>query len=118
MTHSYQLLYEIETTLRKVISNRMKIAYGATWEYSINEKHPFSSCYFHELIPYFAKYKPLHKIYTIEERNQLYQLTSIRNKICHMKMLDQQEYTHLKKCHLLVVRIFEIKIYRKEKVKT
>jgi hypothetical protein len=96
----------------------MKDAYGATWEYFINEKHPFSSCYFYELIPYFAKYKPLHKIYTIKDRNQLYQLTPIRNKICHMKMLDQQEYTDLKKCHLLVVRSFEIKTYRKKIVRT
>jgi hypothetical protein len=109
MTQAYQLLYDIETTLRQIISHHMNISYGRAWEHRVYEKHPFTSCYFHELIPYFVKYPPLQEIFTTDERRQLYQLTPIRNKICHMKLLDQQEYALLERCHLLIKRIVKEK---------
>ncbi len=82
----------------------MQAEYGIAWEHLVKEKHRFATCYYHELIPYFAKYSPLQKIFTEKERKQLYQLTPIRNKICHMKKLNPNDYNFLKECHLLVKR--------------
>ncbi|WP_091587705.1 hypothetical protein [Alteribacillus bidgolensis] len=102
MTQSYQYLYAIETSLRKTIAAELLAAYGTAWEHRTQEKHAFATCYYHELIPYFAKYPPLQKFFTEMERKQLYQLTPIRNKICHMKNLKEKEFKQLKNCYQLV----------------
>lgn len=104
MTQSYQYLYAIEMSLRETITRELLSAYGTAWEQQTGEKHTFSTCYYHELIPYFAKHSPLQKFFTATERKQLYQLTPIRNKICHMRTLEEKEFKQLESCYQLVKR--------------
>lgn len=102
MTQSYQYLYVIESSLRETISSELLASYGTNWENRVREKYALTTCYYHELVPYFAKYPTLQKLFNEAERKQLYQLTPIRNKICHMKILETKEFEHLENCYRLV----------------
>lgn len=103
MASAYKLIYEIEIGLKGQIRQSMFKAYGKHWKHKINTTERFSSALFHEIIPYFAKYKPLQNIYSEKERKELYALIPIRNKICHMKLLNIEEFNLLTKTHDLVV---------------
>lgn len=105
MTAAYSMLYEIETTLAKIIESNMKIHYGLGWQQRLRLRRNFNTLYFHELIAFFGKYPSTLPHFTEHQRNQLYDIVPIRNKVCHMKNLNIKEYKALKDVHRLIRRI-------------
>lgn len=103
MQESYRLMYQIEISLKSQIRDSMKSHYGKHWKYKLNSTDNFPNVLFHQLIPYFAKYKPLNHLYTDNERKELYNLILIRNKICHMELINQEQFDLLSQAHSLVL---------------
>lgn len=99
MTQAYRMLYEIETTLREIVDRKMTAYYGYLWRRKLNEE---GRDYYHDTVSYFGKYNPLLSIFTQEERQLLYSLYPVRNKICHMHLFTLSEYDLLIQCHELV----------------
>ena len=97
MAHSYRLLYQIENDLKEIIftiflkNNRM-----------LQENRSLDSMYLHEIIACFGKYNILKHLFTSEERQHLYDLVEIRNKICHMKLISYHEKNRLQDCFTFV----------------
>ncbi|SDW05884.1 hypothetical protein SAMN05421781_0297 [Marinococcus luteus] len=83
MADNYQKLYIIEKYMKESLVN--------------NELE--SNLYFHEYIPllnenYFDK----------SVKMDLYKLIKVRNKICHMEVLDIEEESLLKKCYRDIIK--------------
>ncbi|UCZ53740.1 hypothetical protein LGQ02_02835 [Bacillus shivajii] len=102
MTSAYELLYEIETSLKDHVSQTLSKTYGNHWPIVLKDKKRFEKVYFHDLIVYYGKYPPLDKFFSLSQRKKLYRLTNVRNKIAHMHHLSSSDYELLTECHQLV----------------
>lgn len=107
MLDAYKLLFVIETTLKEYIDVTLSKNYGQNWKIRLKEKRNIQNLYYHEVISFYGKYPPLNQTFTPIEKELLYSLTPIRNKIAHMKLINNDEYTNLEKCHTLLKRKFE-----------
>ncbi|MCG3417558.1 Swt1 family HEPN domain-containing protein [Oceanobacillus jordanicus] len=111
MVTAYKQLYEIETTLRNIIKNRLTSDYGENWFCIAPMKHmkrfikPIDSTNLHELLNFFNIYPSLKNIFTTKEKAYLSHLPSIRNKIAHCHKLDLQEATILSNLHRLIISV-------------
>jgi len=92
---AYGWIYEVERSLKSLIEYHLRHEYGLGWKSKIYEKRKLEVAYFHETISYFGKYPPLLNIFTSHELHELYKTTTIRNRICHMKFLLEDEFEHL-----------------------
>ncbi|PED65885.1 hypothetical protein [Priestia megaterium] len=95
MKSAYGWVYEIERSLKSLIEYNLRHEYGLGWKSKIYEKRELEATYFQEVISYFGKYSPLIDIFTSRELHELYEITAIRNKICHMQLLLNKEFEHL-----------------------
>lgn len=101
MTNSYRMLYEIETTLRDIVDNKMRQRYGPIWRRRFGEEGRY---YLHDTIALFGKYSELFNIFNPTEKRRFHSLVPIRNKICHMNLITPYAYDLLKQCHELVMK--------------
>ncbi len=56
----------------------------------------------YDVIRLCGKYEELKDFYSISDRAALYKLIPIRNKICHMQLLTEDEFYFLASCWGLV----------------
>ncbi|MDZ5781881.1 hypothetical protein [Marinococcus luteus] len=84
MAMNYEKLYFIEIFIKNEI---------------VENTEGLKSLYFHELIPLLDR-----EIYEEEFRKKLYKLIKVRNKICHMKDLGQEDELVLNDCYKEMIK--------------
>lgn len=99
MTKAYQMLYEIEVSLKSNAERRMSIKHGPLWRRKYGEEGKKN---LYNVIGLYGKYEELKGFFSTSDRAKLYRLIPIRNKICHMQLLMENEYDLLDVCHQLV----------------
>ncbi len=102
MQNAYKLLYEIETSLKNNVESTLSNIHGIHWEYILKERKDFENTLYHDIVSYYGKYVPLTQTFTDTERKFLYSISNIRNKVAHMKVITNNEYTDLKQAHEIV----------------
>ncbi|MFT4413208.1 hypothetical protein ACLM5H_05030 [Fredinandcohnia humi] len=104
MCYSYRLLYEIETRMRSFIDENMRKEHGYLW---YRKRHfltfDFHSARYYQLVQIIRKFPQLKSKFSNDEINKITSLTDIRNKICHMRELDYEEFELLTSCHAIIV---------------
>lgn len=100
MKDAYGMLYEIETKLRRIVIANLVKRYGHSWLVQRYE----NKMYLHDLISYFGKYPQELPHFEQHQRRLLCKLPSIRNKVAHANLIDDNEFKHLTKCYRLVKR--------------
>ncbi|MFD1734992.1 Swt1 family HEPN domain-containing protein [Bacillus salitolerans] len=94
MMFSYKKLYVKETSLRRIIKEKMHEEYGPNWQHIAPMKHhrrfikPIDVINLHELLNYFNVFPPLFKVFNKRQKILLSQLPAIRNKIAHCHFLN------------------------------
>ncbi|MFV8830521.1 hypothetical protein [Alkalihalobacterium sp. APHAB7] len=91
MTKAYRQLYEIETTLRYLIDRTLTETIGSHWRDCVYEKRDFDKLYYHELIPYFAKYPQLQPFYVVTDIPSLDIAKDFSINFRIQKLVDQIE---------------------------
>ncbi|MCK6255464.1 hypothetical protein LCY76_02340 [Fictibacillus sp. KIGAM418] len=112
MKNAYAQLYEIENTLRLIITSTMETKYGANWYNIISIKllkrrphKEFINLNFHELITLFRISPELIKIFPINIIKSFPSIYPIRNKIAHCKYLNDDELLKLNNFHLRFINV-------------
>lgn len=111
MTCAYRKIYEIETTLRKIIRENLYKEYGPTWQYIAPQKYlkrfvkPIESTPLHTLINYFNIYPPLKGIFSQREKISFIHLPNIRNKVAHSNNLNNDELNYLNRVYIIVISL-------------
>lgn len=108
---AYSLLYDIELTLKSTISEYMCMHYGQFWRTKLRESINLQKCYFYELVTIIFRYPKVFLQFQ-SNRDKFHLLINIRNKICHMQALADDEFLVLTECHkaILPVNISSISI--------
>ncbi|WP_336883816.1 hypothetical protein [Priestia koreensis] len=86
---AYGALYEIETSLKDIIEDKMSTEHGPLWRRKLREE---GKKHFHDVVSFYHKYQCLNDLFTSEELHQMHQLIAIRNKVCHMRDLSNDEF--------------------------
>lgn len=102
LCEAYSLLFDIDTTLKSTIAESMSKHYGLYWRTALHESIDLNNCYLHELTTILFRYPQAFSHFQ-PYKEQFNSLILIRNKICHMQSLNDDELSQLKFVHDLIL---------------
>lgn len=100
---AFSLIYDIETTLRKIVNKSMTEWYGYHWRTRLRETTDLKKYYFHDLIALLFRY-PLAFQQFQNRKVSINRLIHIRNLTCHMRALSDDDFRLLKECHEFICK--------------
>ncbi|WP_332698675.1 hypothetical protein [Halalkalibacter lacteus] len=89
LLEAYSLLYDIETSLKNLLLKKLN-----------RQQHLYVNDTYANILTHVETYQLLP--ITLNDYKLLRQTITIRNKVCHMKPLQQSEITLLEKAHRLI----------------
>ncbi|MBP1932941.1 hypothetical protein J2Z37_002952 [Ammoniphilus resinae] len=105
MCQAYRLLYTIETMLREYIDETFTKQHGLYWYHRPSIlKINLPNCRYIELIHIIRKFSSLNAAFTDYQLEELTRLNKVRNKVCHMQHISDEEYSLLVSCYLSVLK--------------
>lgn len=99
LVRSYSYLLVIENNIRNKTISRLEKDIGQNWKWKIRKRYfnsltnkSIENMFFHELISLINLVPELHKDYDENTLYRLRELTNIRNKVAHCKVISNDEF--------------------------